>query len=278
MGWILGLVFVCFSQRQIGSNPTQEELSDLTRQTVFLRSAGRFDQALETAKKALALANRMPRDASKLEAVSYLHTLAGIISDERGIGVEAELHFLKAVDLQKEILGHSSESHAGALINLATSRMIRGRNDLAEGNLVDALEILSENYPESHPLRISCHGRLTSLYMAEGRNGLAIHHGKLMLGLLRARTGKGSLQVVGLENTLANFLLAEGKVEEARSLAQSALSTVEAKLGKTHPATLKQLELLAKILLAEGDGGSAAKIFDRIENTIDSMEALAKAY
>ena len=278
MGWILGLVFVCFSQRQIGSNPTQEELSDLTRQTVFLRSAGRFDQALETAKKALALANRMPRDPSKLEAVSYLHTLAGIISDERGIGVEAELHFLKAVDLQKEILGHSSESHAGALINLATSRMIRGRNDLAEGNLVDALEILSGNYPESHPLRISCHGKLTSLYMAEQRNSLAIHHGKSMLRLLKASAKKDSLQVVRLENTLASVLLSEGKAEEAKSLAESALSTLESKLGKNHPATLNQLELMAKILLAEGDGEAAARIFDRIEKANESIGGLAKSY
>ena len=278
MEWMLGLALVCLSQGQIGPNPTQDELSDLTRQTVILRSAGRVDQTLETAKKALALANRLPNDPSGLETRSYLHTLTGILSDEKGIRVEAEIHFLKAVELQKTISGHNSDSHAGALLNLATSRMLRGRHDLAEGNLVTALEILSGNFPESHPLRLSCHGRLTSLYMAVGRNGLAIHHGKLLLGLLRASTGKDSLQVVGLENTLANVLMAEGKVKEARSLAQSALETLETKLGKTHPATLKQLELLAKILLAEGDGESAAKIFDRIENTIDSMEALAKAY
>jgi tetratricopeptide (TPR) repeat protein len=156
--------------------------------------------------------------------------------------------------------------------------MLRGRNDLAEGDLVAALEILNENYPESHPLRLSCHGKLTSLYMAEGRNGLAIHHGKLMLGLLRASAGRDSLHVVGLENTLATVLLSEGKVDEAKSLAQSALATIESKLGKDHPATLKQLELLAKVFLAEGDGEKAAKVFDRIEKTIDSMEALVKAY
>jgi len=187
-------------------------------------------------------------------------------------------HFLKAVEIQKTISGHSSDSHAGALLNLATSRMLRGRNDLAEGDLVAALEFLNGNYPESHPLRLSCHGKLTSLYMAEGRSGLAIHHGKLTLGLLRASAGRDSLHVVGLENTLATVLLSEGKVDEAKSLAQSALATIESKLGKDHPATLKQLELLAKVFLAEGDGEKAAKVFDRIEKTIDSMEALVKAY
>lgn len=85
MGWMLRLALVCLSQGQIGPNPTQDELSDLTRQTVILRSAGRVDQALETAKKALALANRLPNDTNSLETRSYLHTLTGILSDEKGI-------------------------------------------------------------------------------------------------------------------------------------------------------------------------------------------------
>jgi hypothetical protein len=114
--------------------------------------------------------------------------------------------------------------------------------------------------------------------MADQRNGLAIHHGKSMLRLLKASAIKDSLQVVRLENTLASVLLSEGKVEEAKSLAESALSTLESKLGKNHPATLNQLEILAKILLAEGDGEAAARIFDRIEKAIESMESLAKSY
>jgi hypothetical protein len=94
MGWMLGVALVCLSQGQISPNPTHDELSDLTRQAVILRSAGRFDQALETARKALALANRLPNDRSNLETRSYLHTLTGILSDENGIRVEAEIHFL----------------------------------------------------------------------------------------------------------------------------------------------------------------------------------------
>ena len=268
MGTLFGLFLVGFLSGQEQATETLVDLENATHKVVVLRSSGRIGPALTACKDALDLSVRLPKSDRSYQLMVQIHTEMGILLDSQSNFSESETHFLKAVDLQKALTGNKSLHFAGTLLNLGTSRMSRGRMDLAEQPLVSALEILKELHSEAFAMKEVCHAKLCSLYQMDGRTGLAIHHGKAALQLSRAMRGSAPSRDIPLENNLAVMLLRQGNPGEAAELALSALSAMEKLAGKDHPACLAQMEFLARIRLAQGDGGAAARLYERIEEIL----------
>ncbi len=262
----LVLAGMSFGQEQLAG--TLNDLETTTRMVVVLRSSGRTGTALAACKDALDLAMRLPKSDHTRQLMVQIHTEMGILLDSQSNFSESESHFLKAMDLQKALSGNKSIHYAGTLLNLGTSRMSRGRMDLAEQPLVSALEILKEIHSEALGMMEVCHAKLCSLYQMDGREVLAIHHGKAALQLSRVMRGSAPSRDVPLENNLAVMLLRQGNPGEAAELAHSALSAMQKLVGKDHPACLAQMEFLARIRLAQGDGGAAAWLYERIEEVL----------
>jgi CHAT domain-containing protein/Tfp pilus assembly protein PilF len=284
------------------------DFNALTQQASKLRQAGKYADAVDVAKRAVAAAERRfgPDDAKVGTALidlalSYKNqgrydeaeplNKRALAIDEKALGVdhpyvgialnnlaalyqaqgryaEVEPLYKRALAIDEKTLGHGHPDVAKALNNLATLYDDQGRYAEAEPLYKRALAIDENALGPDHPDVAIRLSNLALLYDAQRRYLEAEPLMQRALAIREKALGPDHISVGQALNNLAVLYLAQGRYIEAEQLMQRALAIDENALGPDHPEVAIHLNNLALLYFAQSDWGGAANYWRRSTSVI----------
>ncbi|MBO0724184.1 MAG: tetratricopeptide repeat-containing protein, partial [Blastocatellia bacterium] len=237
-----------------------------------LQRAGKYDEALPLAERALEIRERLLR-AEHLDVAAAITGLASIYTN-KGEYVKAEPLYRRALDIREKALGKDHPDTAKSLNNLAILSHFQGKYVEAESLFKRTLEIREKTLGKDHPDTAASLNNLAILYKAQGRYMEAESLYKRALDIWEKTLGKDHPDTAKSLNNLAVLCDDQEKYEEAESLYKRALDIWERTLGKDHPLTAYAINNLAASYRDQGKYEEAEPLFKR---ALDILErALGK--
>lgn len=226
------------------------EAQTLDRRVGELYGAGKFDEAIHLAQRALAIREKAlgpehPDTATSLSSLGGLYLTTGRYA-------EAEPLFLRALAISEKIFGPQHPNTAVSLNNLARLYRHRGRQTEAELLLKRALAITEQALGAEHPNIAVCLNDLATVYLAVGRYAEAEPLHKRALEIAEKAMGPEHPNTAISLNDLATLYQATGRYAEAEPLLKRALAITEKILGPEHPNTAGSLYNLAVLFQETG--------------------------
>ena len=236
-----------------------DDLGNLGQQVTRLRGEGKFAQATEVAKRALALAEQQfgsnhPDVRPSLNNLALLYQAQGRYSD-------AEPLYRRTVSIMEKAFGPDHSNVGNSLNNLALLYQKQGRYAEAEPLYKRSLGInekaLGANHPEVGTLR----NNLALLYREQGRYAEAEPLYKSSLALREKAMGPDHPNVGNSLNNLAELYWAQGRYAEAESLYKRSLGFNKKALGPDHPDVGSSLGNLAALYRDQGRYAEAEPLY-----------------
>jgi CHAT domain-containing protein/tetratricopeptide (TPR) repeat protein len=236
----------------------QAELTEATRiekGLAELKRQGRYDEGLRSARRIVAIRQRLLRDESTIVARAFNDQ--GIFAHNAGQFGEAERLFRAATAISQKLLGDEHPNTASGYTNLALALKEQDRYTEAESFLRRVLVIRLQVHGEDHPDTAVAYNNLATNLERQGlyddaepllRNALA--------RLLRVQ-GADELQIATAYNNLAFNLHQQGRYAEADPLYHEALKIKRRALGADHPETALVYNNLATTLDDQGNYADA---------------------
>jgi len=226
-----------------------------------LRRAGKYDEALPLAERALETRERL-LGAEHRDVAAAITRLASIYT-RKGEYVKAEPLYRRALDIREKALGKDHPDAAESLDNLATLYSYQGKYVEAEPLNRRALDIYEKALGKDHPDTATSLNNLALLYERQGKYEEAEPLYKRVLDIYEKTLGKDhSSTAIGLNN-LAHLYHSLGKYEEAEPLYKRALDIKEKAVGKDHPSTALGLNNLAVLYDRLGKYVEAEPLYKR---------------
>ena len=236
----MSIVDIRASQAQ-GAN----ERDALNKQVVQLYQAGKYAEATEVAKRALALAERQ-FGPEHLDIGTPLNNL-GALYWAQGRYAEVEPLYKRSLAIREAALGADHPDVGQSLNNLAGLYWAQGRYAEAEPLYKRSLAIREAALGPDHPDVGGTLNNLAGLYDRQGRTAEAEPLYKRALAIRETALGPNHPDVGVTLNNLAELYRAQGRTAEAEPLYKRSLSIREMALGPDHPdvgVTLNNLGLL----------------------------------
>jgi serine/threonine protein kinase/tetratricopeptide (TPR) repeat protein len=223
-----------------------------------LRHLGRFDQAEEYLRAAMAIRKQLFGEES-LEMAASLNDLAELFKN-RGEYKPAEKLYRQALALREELQGKDHVELAGALNNLAVVLRRMGKYREAEELLRRSLTIRRKHLGIEHPDLVGTLGNLGSVLEDQGKLGEAEDAYRLDLEMAKKFLDSEHPHRASALFNLADALERRQKPDEAEPLAREALAIRRKHFGNEHPTVADSLNLLAFLLEGRGElaGAEAA--------------------
>jgi tetratricopeptide (TPR) repeat protein len=250
------LIFLVAFSLVIGSATARAQQSDnldtLNQQVLHLYQAGKYSEATDIAKRALAVAQRQfGSDDAKVGTV--LNNLA-VLYREQGRYAEAEPLVKRALAIDEKALGPDHPAVGADRNNLAELYRAQGRYSEAEPLLKRLLAITEKALGPDHPDVGTRLNNLALLYDAQGRYAEAEPLLKRALAIAEKALGPEHPDVATDLNNLAGLYRAQGRYAEAEPLYKRALAIGE-------KAT--RLNNLAELYRAQGRYSEAEPLYKR---------------
>jgi CHAT domain-containing protein/Tfp pilus assembly protein PilF len=226
-----------------------------------LQRAGKYDEALRLAERALEIRERL-LGTEHPDVATGIDGLAGVYFD-RGEYVKAEPLYLRALAIREKALGNDHPATAESLNNLAAVYTLQGKYGQAEPLYKRALDIREKALGDDHPDTATGIGNLGRLYHYQGKYGEAEPLYKRSLDIREKALGKDHPKTAESLNNLAVLYSAQGKYVEAEPLHKRSLDIREKALGKTHPDTAQSLNNLALVYEYLGKFEEAEPLYRR---------------
>jgi len=244
-----------------GEEASLDEVYRLNQQVVTLYGAGRYQEALPLAKKAVAasetaLGHDHPDVATALNNLALLHQTTGDYD-------RAELLYLRALKIREGGGATDDPAIATELNNLAELYRNRGEYSRAEPLYLRALAIREKALRSGHPDVATSLNNLALLYQAKGDYDRAELLYKRALALREQVLGANHLDTSASLNNLAQLYLVKGAYDQAEPLYQRALAIKEKALGPEHPSVGSALNNLAELYEVRGEYDRAESLFQR---------------
>jgi len=280
-----------------------DDLDALNQQVAALYQSGKYGEAMELSKRALALAeSRFGRDHRNVsirlndlalmlkaqgryaEAEPLLKRSLAIIDkspdpDDPGVGAVlnnlAELYsdqgrYAEAEPLSKRALGIAEKAFGPddpevgiRLNNLAGRYQDQGRYSEAEPLYKRALAITEKALGPTHPNVGVCLNNLALLYAEEGRSAEAEPLMRRALEIDERARGPDHMAVGIRLDNLAGLFGRQGRYSEAEPLFTRALAITEKALGPNHPNVGVRLNNLAQLFAQQGRDSEAEPLLKR---------------
>jgi tetratricopeptide (TPR) repeat protein len=170
----------------------------------------------------------------------------------RAAYAEAELLFLRALEIRQKQLGSEHPDVAYSLNNLAMVFEKKGRYAETEPLYRRALAIREEQLGTEHPDVATSLNNLAGLLETKGKYVEAEPLLRRALEITEKQLGTEHPDVATSLNNLAELLQTQGKYVEVEPLYRRALQIKEDKLGTEHPSVATSLGNLASLLEANG--------------------------
>ncbi|WP_437841994.1 tetratricopeptide repeat protein [Sorangium sp. So ce1153] len=238
-----------------------EEAEQLNRRVVELEQAGRYDEAIPLARRALGLRERALGSEHPHVAQS-LNNLAWLLQT-KGDYAAAEPLYRRAMAIWERALGPEHPSVAIALSNLALLFKAKGDYAAAEPLHRRALAIREKALGPEHPHVATSLNNLAGLLYAKGEYAAAEPLHRRALAIREKALGPDHPDVAQSLNNLAQLLEVKGDYTAAEPLYRRALAIVEKALGPEHPHVATSLINLAGLLEAKGDYAAAEPLLRR---------------
>jgi CHAT domain-containing protein/Tfp pilus assembly protein PilF len=237
------------------------EADRLNREILALNRAGRYGEALQPARRALAirkavLGARHPDTAGSLNNLGYLLEAQGNYAAARPL-------LEQALAIRKEVLGPRHPDTAQSLNILAHLLESQGDSASARPLYEQALSIRKAVLGERHPSTATSLNNLALLLESQGDYaGARALHGQA-LAIRKAVLGERHPDTAVSLNNLAGVLALQGDYAAARPLYEQALAIRQETLGPRHPDTATSLDNLALLLKAQGDYAAARPLHEQ---------------
>jgi tetratricopeptide (TPR) repeat protein len=243
---------------------TDRALHDARKQfeeALKLRDAGKLDEALPFAERALEIRERLLGTKHR-DVAAAIDSLAGIYTD-RGEYVKAAPLYSRALAIREKALGKDHPDTASSLNNLAALYYYQGKYEEAEPLYKRALDIREKALGKDHPGTAESLNDMAILYSDQGKYMEAEPLYKRALDIRQKALGKDHPDTASSLNSLAGLYGEQGKYAEAEPLYKRALDICEKALGKDHPYTAGSLHNLGFIYDLQGKYVEAEPLIKR---------------
>ncbi len=248
------------------------------------RGLGRFEQAGEQFRAALALREREKSDsAATLESLNDL----AINYQDQSKYDEAEQYMRRALAIAERVLGPEDRNTLDVVNNLGLLLFVRGRIEDCEGFLRRALEGQRKIAGNEHQSTLDAMTNLATVLQSLGRYAEAEALARESLDTRRRVFGPKHPGTAVAVNNLGTLLAAQNKLAEAEPFYRESYELSRGILGEDHADTLTGLANIAGLLrdlskTAEAESmhrralaGRQRVLGARHADTIDSMRNLA---
>ncbi|MGH9841610.1 MAG: CHAT domain-containing tetratricopeptide repeat protein [Blastocatellia bacterium] len=226
-----------------------------------LNRAGKFDEALSVAEKALSLREQyLPADDPLI--AQSLATLGGICMT-KGDYLRAEEVLDRALAINEKLRGvdHPDIASVARLLGLACQR--KGDYKKAEQQFQRALAIREKAFNNDDPLVAQSLDNLAGLYADKKEYALAGQLYKRALAIREKTLKQGDPALLFSQNNLASIYQETGALELAEPLYRQVLAISEKVLGVEHPNVATTLNNLAVLTLLKGEYEKAEPMYKR---------------
>ncbi|WP_437542210.1 CHAT domain-containing tetratricopeptide repeat protein [Sorangium sp. So ce367] len=238
-----------------------EEAERLNRRVAELEQAGRYDEAIPLARRALALRER----ALGPEHPGVAQSLAGLalLLQEKGDYAAAEPLYRRALVIREKALGPEHPHVAASLYSLALLLEQKADYAVAEPLYRRALDIREKAFGPEHPAVAQSLNALAGLLQTIGDYAGAEPLYHRALAIVEKAFGAEHHNVAAILNNLAVLLQAIGDHARAEPLVRRALAIREKTLGPENPDVAQSLNNLAVLLQAKGEHAAAERLYRR---------------
>jgi esterase/lipase superfamily enzyme/Tfp pilus assembly protein PilF len=237
------------------------DLNILNKQVVQLYHTGKYAEATDIAKRALALAERQ-FGANGAEVGNALSNLAELYRAQ-GRYVEAEPLYKRSLAIDEKTLALDHPTLGTHLSNLALLYRAQGRYAEAEPLYKRALAIAEKALGPNHPDVGRDLYNLSELYDNEGRYTEAEPLLERALAIDEKALGPDHPDVGSDLNGLAALYQDRGRYAEAEPLYKRALAIAEKALGPDHPDVGTDLNNFAELYRVQGRYAEAEPLYKR---------------
>ncbi|UFP95018.1 CHAT domain-containing tetratricopeptide repeat protein [Gloeobacter morelensis] len=227
----------------------------------ILNEAGRYQEALEPAKVALALRERT-FGLEHREVASSLSTL-GNLHRQLGSYRQAEPLLKQALAIREKLFGREHLDVTPSLNDLGVIYMTQGKYALAEPFFQRTLEIRQKRLGAEHPDIGRTLNNLGVLYWRQGKFAQAEPLYLRSLAIAEKFDGPEHIYTAQRLDNLALLYYNRGSLRLVEPLHQRALKIFERSLGPDHPTVATNLNNQAIFHTAVGDYGRAEQLHRR---------------
>lgn len=191
----------------------------------------------------------------------------GTAYESLGVLNEAEVHYLRAVELQEEYQPDSYCARAETLRELGQFYAGIGRYDQAEERLTGAATLAEQCSTDDPTMVLKIKITTGALRRIQGDLPAANALLAPAVAQLRETLGEGHADtLIGLAE-LAALRVTEGKYEQASVIFEEVLSAQKNTLGADHPDTLVTIEQIADLHLRREENDKALALLEHLFNT-----------
>ncbi|WP_437312110.1 tetratricopeptide repeat protein [Sorangium sp. So ce388] len=226
-----------------------------------LEQAGRYDEAIPLARRALELREKALGPEHPGVAIN-LNSLAGLLQT-KGDYAAAEPLYRRALAIQEKALGLEHPDVAQSLNDLAELLWAKGDYAAAEPLFRRALAIREKALRPDHLDVATSLNNLAGLLWIKGDYAAAEPLFRRALVIFERTLGPQHTHVAINLSNLASLLQAKGDYAAAEPLYRRALAIFERTLGPDHPDVATTLNGLASLLEAKGDYAAAELLYRR---------------
>src|SRR5262245_32634562 len=194
---------------------TDRALHDASKQfeeALKLRDAGKYDEALPFAERALEIRERL-LGIEHRDVAAAINSLAGIYTG-KGEYVKAEPLYKRALDIREKGLGKDHPDTAESLNNLAALYSEQGKYVEAEPLFKRSIDIYEKTLGKDHPDTAESLNNLALLYVQQGKYGEAEPLHNRALDIREKALGKDHPTTAQSLNNLAVLYSEQGKYVE----------------------------------------------------------------
>jgi CHAT domain-containing protein/Flp pilus assembly protein TadD len=237
------------------------EAERLSQEVWALHQAGKYSQALNSARRMLALIQEVQGQRHP-DYATCLMWIADLLRSQRDYTAARPL-YEQALAIRKAVLGERHPDYATSLNNLAMLLFAQGDYAGARPLLEQARAIWKEALGERHPDYASSLDGLALLLYEQGDYAGARPLYEQARAIRKEALGERHPDYASSLNGLAVVLEMQGDYTAARPLYEQALAIRKAVLGERHPDYASSLNNLAMLLESRGDYAAARPLFEQ---------------
>jgi tetratricopeptide (TPR) repeat protein/predicted Ser/Thr protein kinase len=244
----LAQIQTCADERSLIPDVDDERLDELERLLASAngrKALGKYNEGLDIAEQALALAQTIGTPHGEGRALLLLGDLQG----KRRKIPEAK-HSLREALRRADVAGDDA-TRVEALTQLMRVSFLEHDLDAGEALAEDARAALAR-LGDAPLLEADFYLHYASLALARGDNEAASEYHRRALEIREAQLGADHPEVAISLTNISNALLAQGQHEASEQMARQALAIFEAQLGTDHPYTAASHNNVGNSLLEQG--------------------------
>lgn len=237
------------------------EYQTLERQARTLHEAGKYMEGLETARRALVVAEKQYAPDHPFVGRA-LNNLALMLS-RQGRSQEAEALYLRSLAIREKASGPDHPDVALTYNNLGVVYRNQNRFGDAEASFKRALAIREKALGKEHEDVAQTLNNLATVYRAQSRYKDAETTAQRALAIREAKLGSEHDHVGTSLSDIAEIYLVQDRLAEAEPLLKRALAIHEKSLGLDHPDLASTISRLAGLYQNLGRYAEAEQLLTR---------------